>query len=120
MPDDSLLGRIADLEEEAEGEHAAAAAAAAAARPAEDDEDEIYVLLDFNGAEMPPGTKITGEMKVEVCRRHTTRARPAHPPQLTLAAHDVRRQGLDTDAPIIHLGDHIMRGKFEELSLIHI
>ena len=76
MPDDSIMGRLAALEDDADAEHAAAKAAAAATKPATDDEEDIYVLLDFNKAELPPGTKLSGEVRVEVCCAHDSWSQP--------------------------------------------
>lgn len=52
-----------------------------------EEEEEVYVLLDFSSAELPPGVELRGDLAIDA---------------------------LDTAAPTIQLGEHVLRGTYEE------
>jgi len=76
----------------------------------EDDEEEVYLLLDFCGAELPPGTELRGNLVIEVRLRRHARAWRATNAQ----ARPPLPQDLDSAAPSVQLGSHVLRGTYDE------
>ena len=79
----------------------------------EEEEEEVYVLLDFSSAELPPGVELRGDLAIDVRRTSPCLARA--PPRARLTRGPVFcTQALDTAAPTIQLGEHVLRGTYEE------
>ena len=75
-------------------------------------EEEVYVLLNFSSAELPPGVELRGDLAIDVCGA-PPRSRPS--PRLAHArCLSFGTQALDTAAPTIQLGEHVLRGTYEE------
>jgi hypothetical protein len=81
----------------------------------EGEEEEVYVLLDFSSAELPPGVELRGDLAIDV-RRTTSRCFARAPPRArpTRSLVFFCTQALDTAAPTIQLGEHVLRGTYEE------